>query len=279
MSEVKKEKKTKTTTKKKVDVEEEKKEPKKRTTKKETKKEEKTTEAIVKKEEKVTKKRTTKEKVKKQGGLLDKNDQNKYNKLCKVVKILAKIGRICLMIIIPFIILAMIFVPIVFNKFSIDGNIIKFEGASIVVRDDTISIKIGDNIQVFDSNVKEFEPIMNFINNNSKGTIISWFEISLLLSAVVIILDIYILSNIEKLFDNMEKNKTPFTKENTDTILMIAKYLLASKITIIVMSMFSIFSDEVGSIRIISLLIVFILYYVFKYGTNIQKDNDTTICD
>lgn len=250
MSEVKKEKSSKTKTKK---------ETKTKTAKKK--------EAVVKVE-----------KTKKESGVLTKKDQKRYTVLSKIIKIFAKIGKICLMIFVPFVALAMILIPIVFNKFEISANVIKFGDASVIVRDTGLSFKIGDKIHVLDCNTSDVDRIMTFLSNHSKNVIILSLELSLLILGVVTVFEIYLLGNIEKLFGNFEKG-TLFTKENTDSILMIAKYLVAIKICSICIAIVGLFGDGIGTFGIFEILITFVAYYIFKYATAMQKKSDLKICN
>jgi hypothetical protein len=250
MSEVKKEKSSKTKTKK---------ETKTKTAKKK--------ETVVKVE-----------KTKKESGVLTKKDQKRYTVLSKIIRIFAKIGKICLMIFVPFVALAMILIPIVFNKFEISANVIKFGDASVIVRDTGLSFKIGDKIHVLDCNTSDVDRIMTFLSNHSKNVIILSLELSLLILGVVTVFEIYLLGNIEKLFGNFEKG-TLFTKENTDSILMIAKYLVAIKICSICIAIVGLFGDGIGTFGIFEILITFVAYYIFKYATAMQKKSDLKICD
>ena len=111
MSEVKKENKTKTTTSK----------TKTSTTKKETK-------------AKTTIKKVKEEKIKEDKVLLKKQEQKNYKLLSNITYIIAKICRVMLMIFLPFIVLSMVFIPIVFKKFEISANIMKFDNISIIIR-------------------------------------------------------------------------------------------------------------------------------------------------
>ena len=231
----------------------------------------------IKKETKVKEIKKTKEIVAEEVLMLSKKEQTNYSILSKSTRIIAKIARICLMIFVPFIFLAMIIMPILLSKLEISGNVIKINDVNIIVRDSGVSFKIGDYVQVFDCNTNEFDKIMTFLNENSNGSIIFSFELSMLLLSIIIILDIYILINIENLFSNFEIQKTPFTEENTAYILAIAKYLLVSKIVTICLSMVCLFNPGFSSISIIELLIVFTVYYIFKYATNVQKKVDTKI--
>ena len=247
---------------------------KKKTTKKDDTKV-KTTKKVAetKKEKKV---KVTK---KEEKNILNKEEQRKYTVLSRVIRIFAKIARVCLMILIPFIALAMILIPIVFNKFEVSANVVKFGSASIVIRDDGLSLKLGDKIHVLDCNTTELDQLVTFLSEHSKGTVVFSLELTLLILAVITIFEIYLLVYIEKLFGNFEKDKTPFTKENTDYILIIAKFLVAIKISTICMALVGLINYGLTTVGIIEILVVFASYYIFKYATGMQKQVDTKICD
>ena len=256
MKEVKKESKTKSTVSKKTKVSEEKKEVKVKSTKK------KNTE------------------VKTDKALLNKKDQHNYKVLCKVINIVVKIFRICLMIFIPFIILSMVIIPFIFKKVEVSANILKInDDISFIVRENGISAKIGDKVHVINCNTLEFDHVMTFLTNNSKSSIITHFEVLFLILAIIVILAIYMLSYIERLFDNFIKDTTPFTKENTDYVFKIAVYLLAVKIACLCFALVGLFTKCFVSINIITIVAMFAVYYIFKYATSMQEIANTKICD
>ena len=250
----------------------------------EVKKTKKTTKVVKEKEtkkvaetKKETKVKSTSKKESVVKGVLTKKEKKTYTKLNKVIRILAAIVRIVLMVLVPFIVLAMILIPIVFNKFEISANVIKFGDASVIVRDTGLSFKIGEKMHVLDCNTTEVDRMMTFLSNHSKGTVIFSLELTLLVLTIITIFEIYLLSYIEKLFMNFEKGDTPFTKENTDYILIIAKFLIAVKVSIVVMSLIGIFNSCIASVGIFEILIAFVLYYVFKYATSMQKKVESKI--
>ena len=255
MKEVKKESKTKSTVSKKTKLNEEKKEVK----------------------VKSTRKKATTEKIDK--ALLNKKEQNNYSVLSQVIYIVSKFFRICLMIFLPFIVLSMVFLPIIFKRFEVSANIIKFDNVSVIVREDGISAKLGDNVYTVECNTFEFDKILTFLSNNPKPTIIFRFEVSLLILSIVIILAIYLLNYIESLFKNFITNKTPFTKENTNYVLKIAIFLLALKVASFCFSVVGVFTKCFVSINILSILIMFAIYYIFKYATNMQEVANTKMTD
>ena len=181
------------------------------------------------------------------------------------------------MILIPFIVLMMIMVPLVFKHYEVNANIIKFDDISVIVREDTISFKLADNVYAFDCNLDEMDQLISFLTEKSTGVIVLTIELFLLCSAVIIILSIYTLIHFEKIFDNFVNESTPFTKENTNYIFKIAVYLCELKVLSFIFSIVFMKTGSINFISIIEILIVFISYFVFKYATGMKKKVDTKI--
>ena len=262
----------KKTTKKDV-VEEEKKttKPKKETVKK-------TVKAKVAKEE-VKVEVVKEEKPKKETALLDKSNQKVYKVLSKIIYVLAKIVKVLLMICVPFIFLAMILVPIIFKGFEVSGNIIKFNDASIIVHDESLSIKMGDGVRTVECDAVALEKLTTFLNENSKGLITTYVELALFLAGAILILDIYLFGYIEKIFGNFYKKETPFIKENLDYIFHICICLVILKAIDCFIFLMGLSNNLNSAVGIVDILIVFVIYFIFKYAVGIQKKVDTKMCD
>lgn len=248
--------------------------------KKESKSKTTTTKTKASETKKVTRVRKPKEdKVINDQVLLKKDEQKNYKVLCSVVYILAKIFRIALMIFLPFLILSMVFIPIVFKRFEVSANILKFDDVSIIIRDNGISAKLGDTVHTVNCNTNEFDRVMTFLTNNSKGTIIFRFELSLLMLVTIVILAIYWLNYLELLFANFMVSKTPFTKENTDYMFKIAVYSLGLKVACLCFSLVGVFTKCFISVNVLAIVVMFAVYYIFKYATQMQEITNTKICD
>ncbi len=244
---------------------------------------EKSKEKEIKEEVKETKKVTKKRVSKKNKVLFNEKEQKKYKILSKIIKIFTKIGRIILMIFVPFIFLFMILIPIVFKDFKVESNIVQFNDLKLVINEDNLTIKIADesyiigNLEKDDQYIRQ--DIINFLNNNSKSTIITTLEMSLFLFAVFIVLEIFILNYIEKIFDNFINEKTPFIIENANYILSIAILLCAIKFMSLCLSIADINEISISSNGIVEILIVFVLYFVFKYGAQMQEKTEYQISE
>lgn len=263
MSEVKKDKKSTKTTNKKA-TEKVKEEKIKVTKKKDTDKELTKPRKRVKKDDEI---------------ILNSNDQKTYTTLCKISKIIVKIARICLMIIVPFIFLLLFVIPIIFKKVEINSNVIKINDASIIIHNKNIAFKLGDNIHTVYCDSDKLDHVVDFLMNNSTGKIAFVIETILLTIGVIIVLEIYLLSNIESILHNMIEDKTPFTEENTNLVLKVCKLLLAIKVIFLIIMIVDLPIYNIVSCSIIELLIAFIIYYLFKYATGMQKIANTKICN
>lgn len=258
-----------------------------KTTKKDAKdKEAKPTKVI--KEKKTVKdviKKETKIETKKNKGLLSKEEQKKTKVLSKIIRILAKIGKICGMIILPFIVLGMIIVPIVFSHLEISGNIIDFKDVRLVMRDKHITIKLGDGNYVSNDEIEGLDSIVEFFSQNSKEKIIAYLEVTLVFFLTMVLIEVYLLMQVEKLFENIEREKTPFIDENVKYVQMISKLVLVSFIASFVFQLIleiiipDNFSINLANYGIIEILVLFLITYVFKYAVRLQEKEKTVIYD
>jgi len=205
--------------------------------------------------------------------------QKQVKTLSNVIQLIGKIGGIVLKVAIPFIILTMLLVPYIINNVEIENNEITFKTDNIKIIGEN-KIEIHDVIiGEFDGNVSQNE-VLEIFNNNSKIEIIGYIEIGLLFLMIDIIIMIIILKYVEKLFNNIKENNTPFTLDNVNFIKKIA-YLMISLIIIMPISGI-IFNSLLGLsqvdspfelMSILEILIIFSMSYVFEYGYEIQKDS------
>ena len=211
--------------------------------------------------------------------------QKQMKSLSNVIKMIGKIGSIVLMVAIPFILLVMILVPYVVTNVDISENEIAFKTYKIKIIDKN-KIEIHDVIvSEFDGDISENEVIKMFLNN-SNFKIISYIEVGLIFLLVDIIIMIIILKYVEKLFNNIKNNSTPFILENIAFIKKIS-YLMIALIIIfpvggnIFNSILGVGTEEsmISLISILEILIIFSMSYIFEYGYEIQKDSNAKIYD
>ena len=211
--------------------------------------------------------------------------QKQMKSLSNVIEMIGKIGSIVLMVAIPFILLVMILVPYVVTNVDISENEIAFKTDKIKIIDKN-KIEIHDVIVgEFDGDISENEVIKMFLNN-SNFKIISYIEVGLIFLLVDIVIMIIILKYVEKLFNNIKNNSTPFILENISFIKKIS-YLMIALIIIfpvggnIFNSILGIGTEEsmISLISILEILIIFSMSYIFEYGYEIQKDSNAKIYD
>ena len=122
--------------------------------------------------------------------------------------------------------------------------------------------------------------MISILEDNSKAEIIGYVEAGLVFLIVNIVLMIIILNYVEKLFDNINNNNTPFVLENVNFIKRIS-YLMIALIMINPISgmLFGLILDvsEASSgfelMSVLEILIIFSMSYIFEYGYEIQKDS------
>ena len=225
-------------------------------------------------------------------GKLNENDKKYLKGVSKALYILSNIGKVLLTIAIPFIVLAMVLLFVVFNKFDYRDNTIYFDNERIVSIEESIDGVTFYNESKVD-NIVKFEDddkfaalkIKNFLDNNGTGKILWFIEIALLFGTGMIVVTRMILKKVACFFKNIYKNNTPFTEENTNYLKSISILMMVNiGINIlgnIILGLIINYDTEVifGVGSIYETLIVIVMYYIFKYGTMLQEKSKETIYD
>lgn len=240
----------------------------------------------VKKEEDVSKetKKVLKSK-KTNDGLLEKKEQKYFRIMTKFISIIAKIVRICAMIIVPILLTVMIIIPLAFKNVEFNGNIIRFNDARFVLKDDNITLNIGDKNYLVADGIKDMDKVIEFFNANSIGKITTNILLSLSFVVVILIINIYVFQYLEKLFKNFYQHKTPFEEDNCDYLRKIGRLMIINWVVAIVFSIILnlVFRNDTlfnaGSYTIMEIIGVYVCYFIFQYGTKMQKITDTTLYD
>ena len=209
--------------------------------------------------------------------------QKEMKSLSNVIGMIGKIGSIVLKVSIPFIIFVMFLVPYIINNVEVKDSVITFKTDNIKIIDEG-KIEINDIIIAeFDGNVSENE-VINMFDNNSNFKIIGYIETGLIFLLVDIIIMIIILGYVEKLFNNIKNNTTPFTLDNVVFIkkisyLMIVLIIITPIAGILFSSILGLSNGEspFDLISILEILIIFSMSYIFEYGYEIQKDSNGKI--
>ena len=208
--------------------------------------------------------------------------QEQVKSLSNVISLIGKIGAIVLKVAIPFVIVAMILVPYLVNNIEVKDEAIAFKTDNIKRIDDKIEV-CKFLVVSLEGELSE-EQIVSIINNNSKVEIIAYLEAGMVFIIINLIIMIIMLTHVEKLFENIKNNETPFTLDNVTYIKKIS-YLMISLIVInpiggILFGTILGVSEQSTGIELISILeilIIFIMSYIFEYGYEIQKDSKGTM--
>ena len=205
--------------------------------------------------------------------------QKEVKALSNIISLIGKIGAIILRVAIPFIIFVMLLVPYVVNNVEIKNNEIAFKTDNIKIIDE-------NKIEIHDIIVGEFDiedesyDVIELLENNSNTKIIGYIEIALVFLLIDIIIMIIILSYVEKLFNNIKDNNTPFTLDNVKFIkhisyLMIALIIITPLSDIIINLLFGLSegNSPFELMNILEILIIFSMSYIFEYGYEMQKDS------
>lgn len=206
--------------------------------------------------------------------------QKEVKNLSHVISLIGKIGAIVLKVAIPFIVAAMMLVPYIINNVEIKNNELGFKTDNIKIIDE-------NRIEVFDVIVGEFDvddadfDVIEMFENNSNTELVVYMEMGLGFVLVNISIMIIILGYVEKLFTNINTNRTPFTLDNVTFIkkisyLMIALIIITPLSGILFNTLLGVSNgDNVFDLMsILEILIIFSMSYIFEYGYEMQKDSN-----
>ncbi len=216
-----------------------------------------------------------------------KEKQQKMKGLSKAIYVIARVCKIVLIMTIVVLLGITASIPYLVKNTDIINNQIVFNDADnglIVTEenaDSTERIRIQyKNIIIADATQqKEILLIKDILTHNSKGIILWYFELGCLVAVVYLILSIIILRYLEKLFVNINNGDTPFTLENVKYIkkmayLMIAAILLPYAAgSLFEMVMKTDLAIEFELYKVIEILFLFSMSYIFEYGYEIQLDS------
>ena len=205
--------------------------------------------------------------------------QKEMKILSNIIGMIGKIGSIVLKVAIPFVVLAMMLVPYVVNNVEIKNDEVTF-------KTDNIKIIEEGKIEIYDVIIGEFDgdilenQVIGMFDNNSNAKIICYIEAGLIFLLIDIIIMIFILNYVEKLFINIKNNTTPFILDNVNFIkrisyLMIALIIVAPLSGLIFNSILGLTTGDspFELMNILEILIIFSMSYIFEYGYEIQKDS------
>lgn len=206
--------------------------------------------------------------------------QNSLRTLSKVIEIIAKIGKILITICIPFVILAIVIIPLLFTKLKVSNDIIYVNDNAITFKEKNNHVDVYMNdTKIGDGDIEIYRKIKNILEDKSLENIIIVLEISLVIATVGLFFIRILLKNLEKLFKNIHDLDSPFTLENASLFRKMAiNLIIIVVITNISDFLFEIFfnfdfSSDIGFANIMEILILFSLSFIFEYGYKIEKNH------
>ena len=205
--------------------------------------------------------------------------QKRVKTLSNIISLIGNIGKIVMMVAIPFMVVAMVLVPYVISNVEVVDNKVELTSDNIEVVDNKTIQLFGVAVIGIDEEISEGE-VLEIFNDFSKGEIILYIESGFIFVLVDIVICIFIFSFVEKLFKNIKENNTPFTLDNVNYIKKIS-YLMIGLIIISPIGgmLFNIIKPGIeaestfGLMSILEILIIFSMSYIFEYGYEIQKDS------
>ena len=205
--------------------------------------------------------------------------QKRVKTLSNIISLIGNIGKIVMMVAIPFMVVAMVLVPYVISNVEVVDNKVELTSDNIEVVDNKTIQLFGVAVIGIDEEISEGE-VLEIFNDFSKGEIILYIESGFIFVLVDIVICIFIFSFVEKLFKNIKENNTPFTLDNVNYIKKIS-YLMIGLIIISPIGgmLFNIIKSGIeaestfGLMSILEILIIFSMSYIFEYGYEIQKDS------
>ncbi len=211
--------------------------------------------------------------------------QKKVKGLSRGIALIAKLGKILLMIALPVILLAMVAMPYLIQITSVHGNEIMIKSGKypLTINEVDNHIKITYKNEVIEETYQglEFSKIREFYQRYTKGEMITYVEIALSVLMVTLIILMIILTHLEKLFKNIEQEQTPFTLENIHHIkkmayLMIGLIILPNFSEVVMEFILKAdfpFGFGFELFDLMEILFLFSMVYIFQYGYEIQLDS------
>ncbi len=215
---------------------------------------------------------------------LKKEKQKKVRALSKAIYIIARVCKIILIISISVILATMIVIPFISKNIKIIDNGIEIYGVTTEYKYENGELIIKyNNDEQYIPNSKETFLMKKTIDSLEKYSIymlVVFTEVIFAVLSITLILVVYIMNHLEKLFINIYNGETPFTIENVKHIkkmamIMIITTLLPNVVGIIFEK---IIGEDLGiGFELMDLVYILFLYtmsYIFEYGYEIQLDSN-----
>lgn len=211
----------------------------------------------------------------------EKEKQDKMKTLTKILSLIGKIAGIVVKVAIPFVIIAMVIIPLLLTNIDVEDNKIISTNNSIQIQEhnNKINITYDGHTVVTDIENKDIEDLKMVLSENKTKTIIK-FELGFTTLVAFLVILSMLLKHLEDLFDNINKGDTPFTLENVNHIKKMSYFMITCIILsgigsgILESSVRDDLSFGLETFDIVEILFLYALSYIFEYGYEIQKDSN-----
>lgn len=233
-----------------------------------------------------TEKKVKAVKAKKEVTHLTKEKQKKLKTYSKIIYVLTRIAKVCLIIGIVFMALGMILTPVIVKNTKVKDNTLEVFGNKVeyVEKDGKLEMSIkGTPIGTLTNEEKvSLDYVIKEIENTNISNTFAYIEIVIALGIVSMFVLYFILKHVDKLFTNIYEFDTPFNNANLEHIKRIAYLALVLIIVNFVTDMFSQLVVSSSSARInltsvVSVIIIYVVSIIFEYACNLQKESEATI--
>ena len=210
-----------------------------------------------------------------------KEKQKQIKTISKILSLIGKIGGIVARVAIPFVVIIMIMIPMIFKNIDVKDGVLISTNDKVEIIQNVNSIDINYGNSKFISNIQnnDVSRFANVLENYSKTTVIMIFEIGFVFLIAFLILLIKLLKHLELLFDNINKGDTPFTLDNVRHIKVMTYLIIACIIvsgigeSVLNMSVNEDVSFGFEAFDIVEILFLYSMSLIFEYGHEIQLDS------
>lgn len=206
--------------------------------------------------------------------------KEKVKGISRALSIVAKIIKVFMIIGVVGAAIGMVTIPLVANNITFTENIEEEKSDSLIIisqKDDKISVKIGENIVVADASVEEYKGLSELFNSQEKTKYVWYAEFGLAIAIAMLVLFYFVMQYVDKFFNSIYENETPFAAENPVYIRKMAYLLTAYLVVSLIGSgLYEIITNRsmessVGLLSVMFVLSLYVFAYVFEYGYEIEN--------
>lgn len=220
---------------------------------------------------------------------LNMEDARYVKGLSKAINIIARIIKVLLCIGIAGLLILMICIPMLFKYVDITDHMVRFRVGddALIIKEDENGVTLSYNDEQLASGMltKEFynKPLINIFNTTNENSIVWHLEILALLGIASIVLTYMVFNYLAKITKNIIDDKTPFKELNITYLqrmayLLIGTIILSNVAEIVLVHLVNVeFNVQISLYEVITILALFLISLIFKYGMNLQKEVEGSI--